>query len=207
MRYPNRAAAPTALRTKSELQRAGRNPVNGQAPVAHYWQGHAWTALYDSAPTVPMRSACAPSEELAAGRVPARTCQICGTRTAIDWLDRRGVRAACRADIARQEREDAACGLPFTANAWLAADPLFLDTETTGLDARRRSSRSRFSIAPARPTGRASDRRWPSCIRRFLPRADRPRRRAEPERRDDARQLLRSHGHPCGTRAGAGAPH
>ncbi|KVN19062.1 MULTISPECIES: 3'-5' exonuclease [unclassified Burkholderia] len=140
MRYPNRAAAPAVLQTKTELQQARRNLVDGQAPVAHYWQGHAWIALYDPASTVPMRAARAPSEAqaaaLAAGRALAgtRACQICGARTAIDWLDRRGVCAACRADIARQEREDAARSLHVTANAWLAADPLFIDTETTGLD-------------------------------------------------------------------------
>ncbi|AJY38187.1 3'-5' exonuclease (plasmid) [Burkholderia humptydooensis] len=140
MRYPNRAAAPAALQTKTELQRARRKLVDGQAPVAYYWQGHAWIALYDPASTVPMRAARAPSEAqeaaLAAGRALAgtRPCQICGARTAIEWLDRYGYCDACLVHVARQERDNAARVMHVTANAWLAADPLFIDTETTGLD-------------------------------------------------------------------------
>ncbi|WP_321893682.1 3'-5' exonuclease [Burkholderia cenocepacia] len=140
MRYPNRAAAPLELQTKTELKQARRNLAVGQAPVAHYWQGHTWIALYDPASTVPMRAARAPSPAqaaaLAAGRALAgtRPCTICGTRTQIEWLDRYECCDACLEDVAREKREEAARGLHITANKWLAADPLFIDTETTGLD-------------------------------------------------------------------------
>lgn len=140
MRYPNRSAAPLELQTKTELKQARRNLAGGQAPVAHYWQGHMWIALYDPASTVPMRAARAPSPAqaaaLAAGRALAgtRPCTICGTRTQIEWLDRYGCCDACLEDAAREKRDEAARGLHITANEWLAADPLFIDTETTGLD-------------------------------------------------------------------------
>lgn len=140
MRYPNRAAAPLELQTKTELKQARRNLADRQAPVAHYWQGHTWIALYDPALTVPMRAARAPSPAqaaaLAAGRALAgtRPCTICGTRTQIEWLDRYGCCDACLEDVAREKRDEAARGLHITANEWLAADPLFIDTETTGLD-------------------------------------------------------------------------
>ncbi|KVL65420.1 3'-5' exonuclease [Burkholderia ubonensis] len=142
MRSPNRAAAPVKLQTKTELKQARRNLAGGQAPVAHYWQGHTWIALYDPASTVPMRAARAPSAAqaaaLAAGRalVGTRPCMICRTRTAIEWLDRFGCCEACIEDVAREKRDDAARSLHVTANEWLAADPLFIDTETTGLDLR-----------------------------------------------------------------------
>ncbi|WP_241337769.1 3'-5' exonuclease [Burkholderia stabilis] len=142
MRHPNRAAAPVELQTKTELKQARRNLAGGQAPVAHYWQGHTWIALYDPASTVPMRAARAPSPAqaaaLAAGRALAgtRPCVICRARTAIEWLDRYGCCDACLEDVAREKRDDAARSLNITANARLAADPLFIDTETTGLDLR-----------------------------------------------------------------------
>ncbi|WP_275905623.1 MULTISPECIES: 3'-5' exonuclease [Burkholderia cepacia complex] len=142
MRYPNRAAAPVELQTKTRLKQARRNLAAGQAPVAHYWQGHTWVALYDPASTVPMRAARAPSPAqaaaLAAGRALAgtRPCAICRTRTAIEWLERYGCCDACRENVAREKRDDAARCLHVTANEWLAADPLFIDTETTGLDLR-----------------------------------------------------------------------
>ncbi|MDN7472591.1 3'-5' exonuclease [Burkholderia orbicola] len=140
MRYPNRAAAPLELQTKTELKQARRNLADGQAPVAHYWQGHTWIALYDPASTVPMRAARAPSPAqaaaLAAGRALAgtRSCLVCGTRMAIEWLDRYGCCDACLADAAREKQDEAARIINITANEWLAADPLFIDTETTGLD-------------------------------------------------------------------------
>ncbi|KWF83383.1 DNA polymerase III subunit epsilon [Burkholderia cepacia] len=142
MRYPNRAAAPVDLQTKTELKRARRKLAVGQAPIAEYWQGHTWIALYDSASTVPMRVARAPSPAqaaaLAAGRAMAgtRPCSMCGAREVIEWLERYGCCDACLGDMAREQRDDAARGLHVTANEWLAADPLFVDTETTGLDLR-----------------------------------------------------------------------
>lgn len=140
MRYPNRAAAPLELQTKTELKQARRNLADGQAPVAHYWQGHTWIALYDPVSRVPMRAARAPSlaqaAALAAGRALAgtRPCVICRARTTIEWLDRYGCCDACLEDVAREKRDEAARGLHITANEWLAADPLFIDTETTGVD-------------------------------------------------------------------------
>ncbi|WP_137909952.1 MULTISPECIES: 3'-5' exonuclease [unclassified Burkholderia] len=140
MRYPNRAAAPLELQTKTELKQARRNLADGQAPVAHYWQGHTWIALYEPASTVPMRAARAPSPAqaaaLAAGRALAgtRPCTICGTRAQIEWLDRYGCCDACLDDVAREKRDEAARFINVTAKEWLVADPLFIDTETTGLD-------------------------------------------------------------------------
>ncbi|WP_244122363.1 3'-5' exonuclease [Burkholderia latens] len=89
-----------------------------------------------------MRAARAPSPAqaaaLAAGRALAgtRPCTICGTRAQIEWLDRYGCCDACLDDVAREKRDEAARFLNVTANEWLAADPLFIDTETTGLDLR-----------------------------------------------------------------------
>lgn len=140
MRYPIRAAAPLELQTKTELKQARRNLADGQAPVAHYWQGHTWIALYEPASTVPMRAARAPSPAqaaaLAAGRALAgtRPCTICGTRAQIEWLDRYGCCDACLDDVVREKRDEAAHFINVTANEWLVADPLFIDTETTGLD-------------------------------------------------------------------------
>ncbi|WP_264835543.1 hypothetical protein [Burkholderia cenocepacia] len=55
-------------------------------------------------------------------------------RTQIEWLDRYGCCDACLEDVAREKRDEAARGLHITANERLAVDPLFIDTETNGLD-------------------------------------------------------------------------
>lgn len=140
MDYRNRAAAPAHLRTKTELKEARLKPAEGQQPVAAYWQGHGYVSLYDPAHAVPMRPrrAVSPAQAaaLAAGRALVGTalCAGCGQRTDKCWLDQGGRCDTCIAAAEREEWEQERRAVGAEAARWLSIEPVFWDTETTGLD-------------------------------------------------------------------------
>lgn len=127
-----RLEIPAGQMTKAQLKLQRLKPGKGQRPVSRYWQGMGWVYLYDAAEAVSMRPYRAPSgaqlAALVAGRrlVGTMLCKGCGERFYREELER-GVCDPCRRN-AELESVRAA------ARAWLALDPLFLDTETTGLD-------------------------------------------------------------------------
>lgn len=141
MKYKNRAAAPAHLLTKTELKQRRMKLAPHQRAAGYYWQGHAYVTLYEPAEAVPMRPRRDATPEqlaaLAAGRALVGTapCAECGTRIDSQLLDRAGLCGDCARQAEREEWEHerrAVCGC---AAAWLQNAPLFLDTETTGLDA------------------------------------------------------------------------
>lgn len=140
MEYRNRAAAPAHLRTKTELKDARLKPAERQLPVAAYWQGHGYVSLYDPADAVPMRPrravSAAQAAALAAGRALVGTalCVVCGQRTDKCWLDKSGQCATCIGNGERAEWEQERRAAGAEAASWLAIEPVFWDTETTGLD-------------------------------------------------------------------------
>lgn len=138
MKYKNRAAAPEHLKTKTELQQLRLKLAKGQQSAGQYWQGHTYVTLYDPAEAVAMRPHKPASEKqlavLAAGRALVGTvlCQNCGER--VDELADRYRCYDClyKAELAEQREEmQATC---VEAKHWMAQSPLFLDTETTGVD-------------------------------------------------------------------------
>lgn len=141
MKYKNRAAAPAHLVTKTELKQQRLKLSQHQHAAGYYWQGHGYVTLYEPGEAVPMRPRREATPEqlaaLAAGRALVGTspCAECGNRFASQLLDRVGLCGDCARQAAREEREHerrAVCGC---AAVWLQNAPLFLDTETTGLDA------------------------------------------------------------------------
>lgn len=127
------------LLTKTQLKALRLKPAPGQQPVARYWQGFCWVSQYDADLAVPMRPARAPSTaQLAAleqGRALAGTtpCRACGERVDKDLVVR-GICLDCQSkEKIEREAEDwrSVCA---EAGSLLALDPLFVDTETTGLD-------------------------------------------------------------------------
>jgi DNA polymerase-3 subunit epsilon len=141
MKYKNRLAAPTHLLTKTELKQQRLKLAQGQRAVALYWQGHTYVSLYEPADAVPMRPRREATQEqlsaLRAGRtlIGTSTCGGCGNRIDRQLLDRLGRCRDCewRDELDNLEREKLA--VYAWAAAWLQREPLFLDTETTGLDA------------------------------------------------------------------------
>lgn len=117
--------------TKAQLKLLRLKPGKAQRPVSRYWQGMGWVYLYDAAEAVSMRPYLAPSgpqlAALAAGRrlVGTILCKGCGERFYREDLER-GVCESCRRNAELGSVRE-------VARAWLALDPLFLDTETTGL--------------------------------------------------------------------------
>ena len=101
--------------TKTQLLEKRLKPAPLQQPVDRYWQGHGWVNVYSTDCALPMRPRNAPT--------PAQLAALAGGRSRV------GVPEAVRRHT--QVRREAEA----TARAWLAADPLYLDTETTGLDA------------------------------------------------------------------------
>jgi DNA polymerase III subunit epsilon len=139
-RYPRRAAAPAHLRTRTEL-RAERLQLPSNAwPAAYYWQGFHDVALFDPADARPMRPARASSAAqlaaLAAGRALAGTarCRCCQARVDRDELDKAGMCGTCVAEAMQAEIENEWQAVLGQAAALLTESPLFLDTETTGID-------------------------------------------------------------------------
>lgn len=128
------------LLTKTQLRAERLKPAPGQGPVTRYWQGMGWVDLYDAALAVAMRPYRVPSPAqlavLAAGRKLTGTvlCGGCGARVSRDELTRRLCGDCLEAEhrAAQANAWSMAC---FDAGHLLALDPLFLDTETTGLDA------------------------------------------------------------------------
>ena len=140
MKYPNRAAAPAHLRTKTELQQARLKPVSTMFPAGQYWQGFRYIALYDPATCVPMRprrqATPLQAAALTAGRTLTDTarCVDCGQRHYKWLMDRHGRCGSCLAHAAARERQRLRQALRTFAAGILAREPLFLDLETTGLD-------------------------------------------------------------------------
>lgn len=139
-RYPRRTAAPAHLRTRTEL-RSERLRLPADAwPAAYYWQGFHDVALFDPADAQPMRPARALSAAqlaaLEAGRSLAGTahCRSCHTRVDRHQLNSAGLCGTCIAEIMQAEAENEWYAVRKQAAALLAQSPLFLDTETTGID-------------------------------------------------------------------------
>lgn len=140
MKYPNRAAAPAHLRTKTELKQQRLKPVNLMVPAGLYWQGFNYVALYDPADTVQMRPRRDATPEqaaaLAAGRALTGTapCANCGKRIDKGLLDNGGRCDDCVLQAKREAWEHEQQAVRAYAACLLTREPLFLDTESTGLD-------------------------------------------------------------------------
>lgn len=128
------------LLTRTQLRAERLKPAKGQAPATQYWQGRGWVNLYDPGAAAPMRAYRPPSEaqlaNLAAGRemVGTTPCSSCGTRVENHLLHRRTLCHKCMDTALRLEQEACLAEACAQAAALLDQDPLFLDTETTGLD-------------------------------------------------------------------------
>lgn len=115
------------LLCKSHLRQERLKPAPGQPAVGEVWFGRGWAPVYDRALCVPLRSyrpaTPAQAAALEAGRALVGTalCSCCCDRVETEAL----VERIC---IRCWSVQAAA-----TARAWLEADPLVLDTETTGL--------------------------------------------------------------------------
>lgn len=141
MKYKNRTAAPIHLLTKTELKQQRLKLAQGQRAAALYWQGHTYVSLFEPAEAVPMRPRREATQgqlaALSAGRTLVGTspCSGCGNRIDNQLLDRIGLCHDCawQDELDNLEREKRAVCV--CAAAWLQSEPLFLDTETTGLDA------------------------------------------------------------------------
>lgn len=137
MRYKNRAAAPSQLKTKTELKQLRLKPGADQSAVAHYWQGHTHVSLYDPADAIPMRPYKPASAKqlatLAEGRTLIGTA-LCGCGNRYYKSSDSYSCDDCLYENARKEEMEEHQALLLQATSWLAQSPLFLDTETTGLD-------------------------------------------------------------------------
>lgn len=115
------------LLCKSHLRQERLKPAPGQPAAGEVWFGYSSALVYDRALCVPLRSyrpaTPAQAAALEAGRALVGTapCRRCGER--IDTWNLRGICVRCWSAEASA-----------TARTWLEADPLVLDTETTGLD-------------------------------------------------------------------------
>lgn len=140
MRYRNRAAAPAHLQTKTELKEQRLKPAGTQRAAGYYWQGHGYVTLYDPAEAVSMRPrrelSSAQAAALAAGRALLGTasCGCCGKRVDTAGLDRIGRCCECVLQEQRDQWAQEERAVRAYAAELLAQEPLFLDTETTGLD-------------------------------------------------------------------------
>lgn len=140
-RYKNRASAPGHLRTKTELKAIRLRLPDGAHPSCQYWQGQGYVALYDPEKAVPMRPARPVTEKqrqaLAAGRGLAGTvlCNACQERVDRDTVVRHGVCQSCRYRQWDESQQELLDDIQARVREALAMQCLFLDTETTGLDA------------------------------------------------------------------------
>lgn len=116
------------LLCKSHLRQERLKPAPGQLSAGEVWFGRGWAPVYDRALCVPLRpyrpASPAQAAALEAGRALVGTglCTSCGERMDTENMVRRICVRCWSAEAAA------------TARAWLDADPLVLDTETTGLD-------------------------------------------------------------------------
>ncbi|KNH07072.1 Phage protein [Candidatus Burkholderia brachyanthoides] len=139
-RYPRRAAAPVQLRTRTELRAERRRLPSSAPPAAFYWQGFHYVELYDPAHAQALQPARALSASqaaaLEAGRALIGTtlCRGCKTRVDRCFLDRAGLCESCVAEAVQAEIEAEWQAVHAQAATLLAQSPLFLDTETTGID-------------------------------------------------------------------------
>ncbi|MFZ6774559.1 exonuclease domain-containing protein [Undibacterium sp. SXout7W] len=137
MRYKNRASAPTQLKTKTELRQLRLKPSADQGAVAKYWQGHTHVDLYDPAVAIPMRPYKPASVKqltaLAEGRTLIGTA-LCGCGNRYYKSSDSNSCDDCFYENTRKEEIEEHQALLLQGTAWLAQSPLFLDTETTGLD-------------------------------------------------------------------------
>lgn len=128
------------LLTKTQLKAERLKPAPGQQPAARYWQGQGWVYQYDAGLAVAMKPYRAPSEAqsaaLATGRQLAGTelCASCGRRLDKRALDRSGCCDDCMVRMVEEEMEQDWRATCRHAAHVLTLEPLFLDTETTGLD-------------------------------------------------------------------------
>jgi len=133
--YTAWANVPDNLKTKTQLGKIGLKPAKGQKPAADF-ESHFYGKsrprfydLYDMSEAVEKRKPSeAQLEALAKAREAAKiaqTCKRCNEFAGWRRMRRDGFCIRCH----RERRAEA------TAAEWLAAEPLFLDTETTGLDA------------------------------------------------------------------------
>lgn len=139
LKFKNRAAAPAHLQTKTELRAQRMKPGIAQRPVGLYWQGQGYVALYDPAEAASMRPRREPSPlqaaALAAGRALVGTALCgCGKRVDKAELDKRGRCPECVLQEQRDEWVQEWRSVRECAASILANEPLFLDTETTGVD-------------------------------------------------------------------------
>ncbi len=136
-KFKNREAAPAHLRTKTEL-RAARMKAGAYAE-AWYWQGFHYVPLFDPAKATPMRTKPVLTDNqkaiLAAGRQLRGTvkCEACGQRVLKIEIERCGICVSCMNAMRDEEHRQAWRVARSEAASLLAASPLYLDTETTGL--------------------------------------------------------------------------
>jgi DNA polymerase-3 subunit epsilon len=128
------------LLTRTQLKAERLKPAKGQVPATQYWQGRGWVNVYDPGAAEPMRAYRRPSPaqlaNLAVGRelVGTSPCTTCGARTDNQRLHRGALCDKCldtALQLEQHAHHAAACA---RAAGLLDQDPLFLDTETTGLD-------------------------------------------------------------------------
>jgi DNA polymerase-3 subunit epsilon len=126
--------------TRTQLREARLKPAAGQRPTDRYWQGHDWVDLYDASQAVPMRPYRAPSDAqrtaLSAGRALAGTakCDGCSRRIDKQALNRAGICLGCENMMRLQEAEAEWRATCRAMAQLLQHAPLFLDTETSGLE-------------------------------------------------------------------------
>lgn len=131
----------TRLLTRTQLKAERLKPAPGQEPATYYWQGRGWVNLYAVTLAVAMKPYRAATQAqraaLAAGRLLTGTepCLGCGKRVDRRDLDRAGCCDDCMVRFAREKTEQQWREICLHAAYILQLDPLFLDTETTGLDA------------------------------------------------------------------------
>lgn len=115
------------LLCKSHLRQERLKPAPGQLSAGEVWFGRGWAPVYDRSLCVPLRpyrpATPAQAAALEAGRALVGTapCHRCGDRVETEDLVKR-ICVRCWSVAAS-----------VTARDWLGADPLILDTETTGL--------------------------------------------------------------------------
>lgn len=133
-------AREAGLFPRSVLRREFRlKPVKGQWPAATVWQGQGFYYVFAKTACVPMRPYRVPSSAqaavLAAGRALAGTvlCKTCGKRVDADYTEREQCLDCIGNEQLERERE-IENEARVVAAVWLAADPLIVDLETTGLD-------------------------------------------------------------------------
>ncbi len=116
---------------KSALKALRLKPM-AETPSRDYWQGRGVVRAYDRTQCVPMRdyrpASAAQAAALAVGRelVGTALCKLCGQRFDQDELNR----GRCTGCIEKKQLDEIRAEIEH----WRSLDPLFLDTETTGLD-------------------------------------------------------------------------